>query len=201
MREVEKQKAPERSGAFIFLKLARCLLRDEDDVGATVFGHVGVRRVFWSIHIAFGNDFDAGGGNAERFEILLGGSGATVTQAEIVLGGATPVAVAFEEDAMSRIGVEVCFSFLDLRAFAFFDASEIEVEIDRLRSSEEIAVCNEAVGTCGEVRTGFGESVCEVSSRAANRATTRADNRRARVGPGGFFNATGESHDGAEEGE
>ncbi len=177
------------------------LLRDEDDVGATVVRHVGVGSVFLGVDVALGNDFDTSGGNAEGLEVLLGGGSAAVTETEVVLGGTTPVAVTFEEDAVGGVGIEVGFGLLDFGAFAFFDAGAIEVEENGLGTAEEIAVYEKAVGAGREVGAGRQQVLTEVAANAAACNATLTQNGRVWIRPGRFFNAAGEGDDGAEKGE
>ena len=56
-------------------------------------------------------------------------------------------------------------------------ACEIKLEVDGLRSSEEIAVCNEAIGTSYEVGTWLSEPSAEaIYACATDVSATLTDN-------------------------
>lgn len=197
---VGKQKAPDCSGAFQRIEISETGLRDDkDDVRAAVFGHVGIGAIFNRTLVSQGNDFDASSRDAESLEVLLGCGGATVAEAEVVLFRATPVAVTFEEDAVGRVGVEVFLGFLKFGAFAFFDTSAIEIEVNGLGTTELVAFKDQTVGASGEIGTWFREIGEVAAGTTAEAATARAYYSRARIRPGRFFDATGEDHSGAEE--
>lgn len=173
---------------------------DKDDIGATVFRHVGVSAIFDGTLIAKRNDFDARSRDAERLEVFPGGGGATVTEAEVILFSATPVAVTLEENAVSGVCVEVFLGFLELGTFAFLDTGAIEIEVNRLRAAELVAFQNQAISASREVGTCFGHTGAKVTTdTAAEAAAALTENRRIRIRPGRFFNAACEGDDGAEK--
>ena len=101
---------------------------------------------------------------------------------------------------MGGVGVEIFFGFLELGALAFFDAGAVEVEVDGLGAAEEIAINDEAIGTGLEIGTCFSEASVKTADTDTSETTAiLTEDGRARVRPGGFFDAAGEGYDGAEE--
>ena len=144
---------------------------------------------FWlGFEAALGVGFELVGGDADRGQIFLGRVRAAVTEAEIVFGGAAPVAVTLEQEALAGILREVVFRGLELRALGGLDVGFVEVEIDRLQqTADRVSVVDHAVARrCGSsAESALGEQ--HLSGIDVIAAGGRSEQRRLGSGRIGFL--------------
>ena len=149
-------------------------LRLEDNqIDAAVVGGGGLVAVLDGIEIALGENLELVGGNADGGQVLFGGVGAAVTEAEIVFGGAFPVAVALEQKAGGGIGVEISFGGVELGTLGGFDAGLVEVEVNGLGLERDAVLAVDGVGVAG-FEAG-NTALAEASDGVARKGVVRAD--------------------------
>ena len=116
--------------------------------------------------------------DAERDEILLHLVCAVVAEAQVVLGGAPPVAMAFQDKAVLGVLVEVVLRSLKLCAFALLDVETVKVKVHGLQGPAKLAVRIETrvAGLQSRVLVGGRRNLARVER---SRAALRAHQRRA----------------------
>jgi hypothetical protein len=82
-------------GGFVALRAPTLLLQD-DDLGAAILGHLVLGGILDRVEVALRPNLNLGGGNSDGLEVLTGGGGAAIAEAEVVFSGTTPVAVTLE---------------------------------------------------------------------------------------------------------
>src|SRR6266851_1752073 len=120
-----------------------CRLLSADEVAAAILLPAGfVVLVAEGLFFAEADRADAIGGDAQRNEVLLDGAGATIAEREVVFGGTTLVAVAFDGHAKLRVvaqevgGLGECFA--SVRANVGF--VEVEIGVTDFLVEERIPV-------------------------------------------------------------
>jgi|GEM_PF-4742945 len=99
-------------------RTAQGLFLQDHEVDPTIFRHGGIVAIRGGFKTAFGKGFRFVGSDANRGEVMLGRSGTTIAQAQIVFRRAAPVAMAFEEQPVLGMLFEVFRALLKLGALA-----------------------------------------------------------------------------------
>ena len=147
------------------MKAKSGLLLQHYDVGATILGHDVVGGIFGGFEVALGEDFDLGVSYAEGDEILFGGGGAAVAEAQVVVTGATPIAAALEEEAILGVGFEVGLGGVEFGALGGGDGGLVVGEIHGLEQAADHILGLDHAITAAKV--GPGGLVVEVGAEAS----------------------------------
>ena len=184
------------------------LLFQDDEVGTTVFGGDIIGGVFGGFEVALGEDFDFISGNAEVYQVLAGRSGTTVAKAEVILGGAAPVAATFDQEPMEGVALEVGLGGIQFGALGGGDGRLIVGKVDGLEEAADrfSVVYNAFTGFQQAAALGLqivlGVGVVEAINAAGGQVALLSDNGCGGVWTFWFFTAAGsEKRNGGEDDE
>ncbi len=181
---MKARRPPARAGGLRFeerVRRARCapsLLLQDDDLGAAILGHLILGGILDRVEVALRPNLNLGGGNSDGLEVLTGGGGAAIAEAEVVFSGTTPVAVTLEQQAVIGVLAEVLLRFLKFGPLAGLDGGAVEIKVHRLDQPLDHVLIFEYAGTIlqpGSRRideTGGAEIGCARVQRSRTRTLT-----------------------------
>lgn len=164
---------------------------ENHDVDAAVFGGGRLVGTFDGVEVALGENLELVGGDAERGQVLFDGVGAAVAEAEVILGGALPVAVAFEEETGGGVGVDVGLGGVELGTLGGLDAGLVEVEIDGGTGEGGAVAVGGTAGAGAETAVRIGEGAVVKAADILAGEAVRTENGGGRIGALGLLGAAG----------
>ena len=92
--------------------------------------HLRIITVFGRFEIPLGGSLDTGGGDTGNFQIFTSSTGTAISQPKVVVRGASPVTVTFEEETVLGVGVEIEDRGVEFNPLAGVDApSPMDVKL------------------------------------------------------------------------
>lgn len=158
------------------------------------------------LKIALGGGLDAISGEAEGAEVLAGGAGATFTEAEVVFGGAFPVAMALEEETLAGVLLKILVGGGEFGALGGLDGGLVKIEVNGFQQAadgefvfEHAVAQSEAVG--GRIEEPPEVAAVDVARIEHPVTGTAEAHGGARIGTVGLFSAARENEGGDDKEE